>query len=183
MIHVTRSRLPEIVLFGSQQRLECPLALEAGNQIMVRGVKPGEIAVSKFAANEPDQKRIVSDRVDEVIRAIVELGGTYPDVVQALQAAKSAGALASRFEVDALPEAGRTYDRGLASSAEDSRQSAPRGESPSSEVSANLGGVDCDCLDAPPREPGENGPKPANSNENDQPAGGFFDRIVGRKSG
>ncbi len=46
-----------------------------------------------------------------MIRAIVELGGTYPDVVQALQQAKADGALPSRFEVDALPQPGRRYDR------------------------------------------------------------------------
>ena len=40
-----------------------------------------------------------------MIRAIVELGGTYPDVVQALQEAKASGTLASRFEIDALPRA------------------------------------------------------------------------------
>jgi len=111
MIHVTRSRRPEVVLFGRDQRLRCPLALEAGNQILIRGTSPGEVAVSRFSVDQPDQKRIVSDRVDAVIRAIIELGGTYPDVVQALQEAKASGALASRFEVDALPEAGRTYDR------------------------------------------------------------------------
>ena len=41
----------------------------------------------------------------------MELGGTYPDVVQALQEAKAAGALAARFEADALPEARRSYTR------------------------------------------------------------------------
>jgi hypothetical protein len=41
----------------------------------------------------------------------VSLGGTYPDVVQALQQAKMDGALESRFEVDALPQSGREYDR------------------------------------------------------------------------
>jgi hypothetical protein len=40
----------------------------------------------------------------------VELGGTYPDVVQALQEAKTTGCLEGRFEVDALPEAGRSYE-------------------------------------------------------------------------
>jgi len=111
MIHVTRSRRAEIVLFGRDQRLIPPVALEAGNHILVTGSKPGQITVSKFSVNDPDQKRVVSDRVDEVIRAIAELGGTYPDVVQALQQAKAAGALASRLLVDALPEPGRTYDR------------------------------------------------------------------------
>ncbi len=111
MIHVTRSHRPEVVLFGQDQRLLTPLAVNAGNQIMLTAAGPEEIAVSKFAVGQPDQRRVVSNRVDAVVRAIVELGGTYPDVVQALQEAKASGALPSRFEVDALPEAGRSYQR------------------------------------------------------------------------
>jgi hypothetical protein len=111
MIHVTSSRRPELVLFGQHQRLLTPLAVNAGNRIMVTGNRPDEITVSKFTPNQPDQKRVVSSEVNDVIRAMVELGGTYPDVVQALQEAKAAGTLESRFEVDALPEAGRLYDR------------------------------------------------------------------------
>lgn len=115
MIHVTRSRRPEVVLFGRDQHLATPLAVNAGNLIMVTGTgETDEITVSRYAVGEPDQKRVVSTSVDEVIRAIVELGGTYPDVVQALQEAKAAGALTSRFEVEALPEAGRTYERQVA---------------------------------------------------------------------
>ena len=111
MIHVTRSRLAEIVLFGSGQQLLTPLALNAGNDIMVTSQGGDQITVSKFSVAEGDQKRTISTRVDEVIRAIVELGGNYPDVVQALQEAKTSGALPSRFEVDALPGMGRAYDR------------------------------------------------------------------------
>jgi flagellar basal body P-ring protein FlgI len=110
MVHVTRNRCAEVVLFGLNQRFLTPLALNAGNQIMVTSNNAGEISVSKFVPHEADQKRIVSSRVDDVIRAIVELGGTYPDVVQALQEAKTAGCLEGRFEIDALPEAGRSYE-------------------------------------------------------------------------
>jgi len=70
-----------------------------------------QITVSKYSVSQGDEKRTVSTRVDDVFRAVMELGGTYPDVVQALQEAKNSGSLASRFEVDALPEAGRAYDR------------------------------------------------------------------------
>jgi len=111
MIHVTRSRRAEVVLFGHNQTLQTPLALNAGTQIMINSRGGEEITVSRFAPNEPDQKRLVGCRVDEVIRAIVDLGGNYPDVVQALEEAAATGVLASRFEVDALPEAGRTFDR------------------------------------------------------------------------
>ena len=70
---------------------------------MVTSPGGNEIFVSKFSVKDGDQKRTVSPQVDEVIRAIVELGGTYPDVVQALQEAKAVGALPTRLEIDALP--------------------------------------------------------------------------------
>jgi flagellar basal body P-ring protein FlgI len=111
MIHVTRSRIPEIVVFGPGQQFLTPVAVNAGNEIMVTSSGGNEISVSKYSVRDGDQKRTVSTRVDDVIRAIVELGGAYPDVVQALQEAKRCGTLPSRFEVDALPEAGRTYER------------------------------------------------------------------------
>jgi flagellar basal body P-ring protein FlgI len=111
MVHVTRNRRAEVVLFGKHQRFRTPFSVNAGNRIMVTSSGGEEVSVACFAPNEPDQKRTVSPLVDEVLRAIVELGGTYPDVVQALQEAKAAGALDGRFEVDALPEAGRTYER------------------------------------------------------------------------
>jgi flagellar basal body P-ring protein FlgI len=114
MIHVTRNRLPEIVLFGKGQKFITPISANAGNQIMINSTGPNEITVSKFAVKQSDQKRIVSTDINEVIHTVVELGGTYPDVVQMLQEAKISGALASRFEIDAIPEAGRTYERGLA---------------------------------------------------------------------
>ena len=117
MIHVTRSCRAEVVLFGRQQTFSTPLSINAGNQIMITSSAAGEISVSKFSTHEADQKRVVSNKVDDVIRAIVELGGSYPDVVQAVQEAKAAGALPSRFEVETMPEAGRTYERKAAAAA------------------------------------------------------------------
>lgn len=111
MVHVTRSYRPEIVLFGKDQRFELPFMVDAGKNILVNGRNGKQITISRFALNAEPEQREVSTRVDDVIRAIVALGGTYPDVVQALQQAKADGALPSRFEVDALPEPGRRYDR------------------------------------------------------------------------
>ncbi len=104
MIHVTTSHRPEIVLFGKEHQLKLPLVLDAGPKILVNGLSGGEIKVSRFG--KTTQQRVVSTSVDEVIRAVVELGGTYPDVVQMLQQAKDTGTLSSRFRVNALPEGG-----------------------------------------------------------------------------
>jgi flagellar basal body P-ring protein FlgI len=128
LIHVTRSYRAEVVLFGHNQKLVTPFVIEAGKNIMLTG-RDDQVTVSHFAPDEPDQKRVVSTTVDDCIRAIVELGGTYPDVVQALQQARTNGALASRLELDAIPAGGRLYDRGGAIRHDD------EGEEPSSEDS------------------------------------------------
>lgn len=111
LIHATSSHHPELVLFGTQHELRLPLVLDAGSRILVNGLRGGQITVSRFGPGEPTQERVVSTRVDEVIRAIVDLGGEYPDIVQMLRQAESAGALSSRYCEDALPEPGREFDR------------------------------------------------------------------------
>lgn len=111
MIHVTRSQRPEIVLFGHDLEFDLPITVEAGPAILVTGSSGDRITVSRFSPGEPDQKRNVSRKVDAVIRAVVDLGGTYPDAVQLLQQAKAAGALSSRLRVDALPDTGRRFRR------------------------------------------------------------------------
>lgn len=118
MVHVTRSHRPEIVLFGKDQRFQLPLVLDAGKNIMVNGLSGDRITVSRFSPGKEDEKREISARVDDLIRTVVELGGTYPDVVQALQQAKADGALAGRLEVDALPQPGRPFDRDPAAAGE-----------------------------------------------------------------
>jgi hypothetical protein len=111
MIHATSSHRPEIVLFGKEHRFQLPMVLDAGPRILVNGRTGDQITISRFNPDEPTQQRVVSTNVDEVIRAIVDLGGDYPDVVQMLQQAHNSGALPSRFRVNALPEGGRTIDR------------------------------------------------------------------------
>ncbi len=111
MVHVTHSFRPEVVVFGEGQQFKLPIALEAGNSIIVKSQDDGQISVARFSARDSDKRVTVDNSVEHVIRAIAEVGGDYPDVVQALQQACSNGGLASRFEVDAIPQQGRIYDR------------------------------------------------------------------------
>ena len=118
MIHITRSYRAEVVLFGREHTFQLPLVADAGKHILVNGLSGAQITLSRFRAGEPTQQRTVSTDVDEVIRAVVELGGSYPDVVQLLQQAKESGSLASRFRIDALPEAGRQFLRSTSTNSE-----------------------------------------------------------------
>jgi flagellar basal body P-ring protein FlgI len=185
MIHVTHNRRPEVVLFGKDQQFLTPLYLNAGNQIMIVSTQPEEIAVSKYAVNAPDQKRIVSAKVDDVLRAIVELGGTYPDVVQALQEAKKGGVLPSRFEVDALPEAGRTFERYAENASETAKTdetTSLSAKSPAPELYSKVG------KEANPKEsisPDDSMKKDAKDDKPEkkpEPKAGFFAKILGRSS-
>ncbi len=188
MIHVTRSRLPEIVVFGQGQQFQTPLALNAGNAIMVNSAGGNEISVSKYSVQEGDQKRIVSTKVDDVIRAIIDLGGTYPDIVQTLQEAKTSGALASRFEVDALPEAGRTYDRiaddesgkDEAKSETVKETSEEKGKAtparPMPDLFAKRGGTDSAAASTPSQAADDD----ADSEEKAKAKKGFFAKMFGR---
>jgi flagellar basal body P-ring protein FlgI len=195
MIHVTRSRIPEIVIFGTGQQIQTPLAVNAGNEIMVTSSGGNEICVSKFSVKDGDQKRTVSTSVDDVIRAIIELGGTYPDVVQALQEAKSSGALVARFEVDALPVAGRSYERMVENDPNNEQEKAESIESgkadgeqkkvaparPTPDLFAKRGDS-ASSLGGNSDEKAKENPEPDDdSDENAKTKKGFFARMLGRE--
>ena len=118
LIHATRSDRPEIVFFGTDHPVEDGLRAEAGTSIVV--VVDGVRArVSRFVAGEPDRTEEVAARADEIVRAIIDIGGTYPDAVQFLQQASSAHALESRVAFDAIP---REFDGRQSIHEEASRQ-------------------------------------------------------------
>lgn len=111
MVHVTKSKRPEIVLFGNDIRVNKPFALSAGPRIFVNGQSSEGVIVSRFAVKGLDEKRTVTDKLDDIIRAIVDLGGTYPDVIQMLCEADRDKVLSCRLEIDCLPEPFRVYRR------------------------------------------------------------------------
>jgi hypothetical protein len=111
MIHLSRSRRPEVVIFGQQLQLRPPAFLYAGPQIMLKGDGQNRIRVMRFAAREENREVTCSPHLKEIIRKIVELGGSYADVTNFLQEAKEKDYLDARVVVDALPARGREYRR------------------------------------------------------------------------
>jgi hypothetical protein len=111
MVHITNCKKAEVVLFGADQELKTPLFARAGNNIIVSG-SPGSdrITICRFEVGHEDQRKAVSTKVQDVIRAMTEFGATFPDVNQFLVEADHQQNLAGHLEIDALPRAGRTYE-------------------------------------------------------------------------
>ena len=103
LVHVARSRRPEIVLFGADQQLKPPVVLSTGNGIVIKDNGKGQLKVSRFAAGTDDLQMECSYRVDQVIRTVARMGASYADVVELIQTAKRQKVLTSRIEVDSIP--------------------------------------------------------------------------------
>lgn len=119
-VHIAQSVRPEIVLFNSDQiYLQGEVDLEANPRLTIRS-EDNDIVVKKYELDDGiDEQRRVSYKVDDVIRAMVEIGATYPDVVSFLTQAKSRSLLvatsaegessACPLAIDALPGAKESH--------------------------------------------------------------------------
>lgn len=109
LVHVTHHTKAEVVIFGDQQKLQLPAALQAGPHIQVVAT-PGssEVSVSRYSGGV-SKKKIVAPTLTTIIEACDELGATYPDIVALLIQADKQHNLPGKLAIDALPSGGRTY--------------------------------------------------------------------------
>jgi hypothetical protein len=61
--------------------------------------------VSRFLPGQSDQQVEVPAEAAAIVRAIIDLGGGYPDAVQFMQQAAAGRFLSSRLAFDAVPNA------------------------------------------------------------------------------
>lgn len=111
MIHFSRSRCAEVVVFGQDVRLHPPEFLFAGKEILIKRVDDNTLQLSRFSADGDDEHLTSSTKLDDLIRAIVQLRGGYAEVFAALNEARARGLLDARLEVDALPHPNRRFAR------------------------------------------------------------------------
>ena len=109
MVHVRRTERPEIVLFGTEIRLESPTVIFAGPQIMIKSEGADRMKVSRFTLGQGDTFQYCTSRLTDVIRTMVVLGASYTDVVSAITQARDRGSLKARVAFEALPRQGRQY--------------------------------------------------------------------------
>jgi flagellar basal body P-ring protein FlgI len=123
LVHITRTRVPEIVVFGHEQRLKDVKLLRAGKRIMITLQENGELRAGRYDPGQETVYETFPPQLDKLIRTIVKLGGSYSDVIQCLQEAKAAGCLEARLAVEAVPHPNRKYYRD-----DDPLPEAPEGE-------------------------------------------------------
>lgn len=112
MVHVTKSKRSEIVLFSPDIRLQTPFVLSAGNKILVKSEGTNRAVVTRLAPGGISEMRTVGTSLNEIIRAIAELEGTYPDVVQFLCSAEKEKNLTCALKLDVFA-GGEEEDRDL----------------------------------------------------------------------
>jgi hypothetical protein len=71
----------------------------------------GEIRISHFRLGKDDQQIQVPNDLASVIRGIVQVGGSYGDVITVLRQAKNKEFLTDQLAIDPYPEKVRTYYR------------------------------------------------------------------------
>ncbi len=111
MIHFSRARRAEIVVFGQDLRIQPPEFLFAGKEILIKRVDRETLQLSRFSTDGEDVHLTSSTKLDDIIRAIVQLDGGYAEVFAAVKEAKAGGLLDARLEVDALSHPNRRYQR------------------------------------------------------------------------
>ncbi len=112
VIHVSRTRRSEIVVFGRGQKLLPPIVLGTGAVLLNAAEKDEEVEISKIVPSkfkDSDVKLRTSLDLPEVIRRVANLGTTYPEMVAILEAANRQRNLPGILVVDAVPQSNMDY--------------------------------------------------------------------------
>ncbi len=127
MVHVTRRRAPEIVLFGTEQSLRLPAVLNAGRNIRIMGeTGQHEVEVIYYQLNAEPKRHRVPNRMIDILQTCGKLGATYPDIVQMMIEAEQQHNFVGQFGIDRLPQAGRLYTKNTESQSPADEEDAKR---------------------------------------------------------
>jgi hypothetical protein len=112
LVHVSRTRRTEIVLFGRQQKLLPPIVLGTGSILLNAAEYDNQLEISKIVPSpsaDADSKLTTSLELPEVIREAANLGASYPELVTILETANRQHNLPGQLVVDAVPNSSSVY--------------------------------------------------------------------------
>jgi flagellar basal body P-ring protein FlgI len=112
-IHVSKSRTCEVVIFGRNVELLTPVVLGGGGAVQINASEYDQkVEISKIAPSQrgrSDVKVVSSPSLPAVLRTLVRLNVSYPEIVALLEAANAQRNLPGPLLVDALPAATPKY--------------------------------------------------------------------------
>jgi flagellar basal body P-ring protein FlgI len=112
LVHVSRTRRSEIVVFGRQQKLLPPIVLGTGAILLNAAENDDRIEVSKIVPSrfgDADTKMRTTLDLGDVVRTTANLGASYPEIVTILETAHRQKNLPGQLVVDAVPNSSREY--------------------------------------------------------------------------
>lgn len=123
MIHFSRTRQAEIVLFGENQTVT-PDFIHVEPNLTVRGTPNKTVTITRHTL-DGDQRMVVSHHLGDLIEGLYQAGIFYSDQLKILQQAKNNGTLNTRIAVNAVPRLGRTFIPGQYSEEPTADESTP----------------------------------------------------------
>jgi hypothetical protein len=113
LVHVSVSKRPEIVLFGSSQKLRPPFAIRAGEFVLTASAEDERCSVTHIPlhgeGDSPTRSRC-SLELAEIIKCLAAHGAAYSDILEVIRQASDLQAVTCRVRVDALPQAPTVQD-------------------------------------------------------------------------
>ena len=136
MVHVSRNLRCEIVIFGRNQKLLTPVVLGSGGSILLNASDGDDkvqiTRITSKSLDDPEGK--INSPLDliEVVRQMVALRASYPEIVAILRGASDQKNLPGPMAVDAVPLPNKAYDEaqlvGVDTKADDDLKKASKTE-------------------------------------------------------
>jgi hypothetical protein len=110
LVHVSSARRAEVVLFGKSPELVPDFSLLAGEFIVSAAEDDRQCWVSRIPLRGRKVRKQCSLQLEDVLRTVAELGGTYAEVLELLRQAPGVQCLNCPVRCDALPPPVTVYD-------------------------------------------------------------------------
>jgi Flagellar P-ring protein len=106
LVHLSSSRRAEIVLFGEDATMVPPFYLVCGPEFTATAsAHDDKCTISRFSSERGNvQRRQCSLKLEDILRTLADLGGTYPDAAELVVQADKYRGLSCRVRVDALAQ-------------------------------------------------------------------------------
>ncbi len=111
LVVISLSQVAEVVIFGDNPVLRLPAFEYVTPKMMINSEADGRVTISHFAAGEDDRQVQTTSDLRSLLVAIAEVGGTYGNWVSFIREASAKGYLSEPLAINAIPHAGRKYER------------------------------------------------------------------------